>query len=68
MATITFTIPDALAAEFNQIAQARGHTNAKVMLRTLLRNILLDARLEPATQQVIQAKVDETDEDMGTVE
>ena len=44
MATVTFTIPAALAAELNAIAVAAGYPNAKVMTMAYLRATIKASR------------------------
>ena len=64
MATVTFTIPDAMANELNQIAVKAGFLNAKAMVIAYLRATIKSNRVQAlnfATQQSTAEKQADTD-------
>ena len=55
MASVTFTIPDALATELNQIAQYNGFPNAKQMVIAYLRATIRANRIKLANLDAVRA-------------
>ena len=67
MATMTFTVSTALAAELNQMAVAAGHANIKAMVLAYLKDRLRERRLAQAIDSVRSVAISGADSDMGTI-
>ena len=57
MATVTFTIPDALATELGQIATENGFPNAKAMVIAYLRATITGSRTQAQYKALPQINV-----------
>ena len=55
MANVTFSVPDALVAELNQIAVSQGFANAKELVIHFLTETVKRTRIEAATKKTIEA-------------
>ena len=62
MASVTFTIPDAIATELNAIGVSRGYANAKAMTVAWLKQTLIIER-----QRAIDAAREEANADDATI-
>lgn len=57
MATISFTVPDPIAQELEQVAKNRGYTDIKALLKGTLKELICDNRLR-ATMGAVMAQAD----------
>jgi len=62
MVTVTFTIPDAIATELNQMAVLAGYPNAKAMVVAYLKYELQTARTQARDNLIKQANPVSTDD------
>ena len=58
MASVTFTIPNAIATELNEIAVSQGFANAKELVIHFLTETVKRTRVEAATKEAVDAVAD----------
>lgn len=68
MAKVTFTIPDALVAELNQIAVKAGYANAKLMVIAYLKATIRGNRISGLDIKTLTANAEaQADSETGTI-